>query len=178
MEPYILTSSGQFFFKDPGRNGFEIRDIAGPLSRLCRFTGHTRVFYSVAQHSCHVADILAARGWERRVVLAGLLHDAAEAFLGDVSSPLKSLLGEAYRKWERPTTEAILEHFGLAKELPPEVHDADMISLATEKRDLMPLDPRPWPCLNGIDPDPEQLCPWSPSIAEGEFLKRYTWLTT
>lgn len=171
---YILTHSGKYWFDDPAREPITIQDLAGPLSRLCRFTGHTRVFYSVAQHSVMVAKLLP-----QRYALRGLLHDGAEAFLGDVSSPLKDRLGEAYRSLERPATAAIFAAFGVPENegAAEAVHHADMVALATEKRDLMPEDPNPWAVLQGITPDPRPLAPWSPEEAEANFIATFHYLT-
>jgi 5'-nucleotidase len=173
QDPYILTSSGgRFYFNRPGQEPILPEDIAQPLSKLCRFTGHTRQFYSVAQHSVHVARLVP-----ERFALHALLHDASEAFLGDVSSPLKELLGESYRGLERATSAAIYKRFDLPLELPPEVKHADMVAMATEKRDLMFPDPDPWPCLDGIEADPLPILALSPPIAARMFLDRFYELT-
>lgn len=88
MTPHILTYTGLHFpLLKPEYFHFNILDIAHALSQLCRFTGHTSSFYSVAQHSVMVASLVPADQ-----ALAALMHDAAEAYLGDVSSPLKALL--------------------------------------------------------------------------------------
>lgn len=83
-----------------------IEDIAHALSHLCRFTGHVKRFMSVAEHSCNVAADLP-----REVRLAGLLHDSAEAYLGDVSTPLKALL-PAYREMEHKILRTIEKALG------------------------------------------------------------------
>jgi hypothetical protein len=177
MERYILTSHGKHWFDHPEATEYTGPMLAAPLSRICRFTGHTRTFYSVAQHSVHVADMMARNKEGRKAVLCGLLHDGAEAFLGDVSSPLKAILGESYRELERPTTAAIMAHWGVDVAHMETVKRYDMIALATEKRDLMPHDPTPWSVLEGIFPDPEPIIPWQPCIAEEQFLQRLELLT-
>jgi uncharacterized protein len=166
---YILTHTGRHFeFADPV--DIDIRDIAHALANLCRFTGHTTQFYSVAQHSVLVSMLCPGR-----LKLAGLLHDASEAYLGDVSIPLKSLLPD-YRAIERRVQGAILRHFNLPDEYPLEVKAADMRMLATERARFMP-DDIPWPCLNGVTPLPEPLDAWGPAKAGEEFLSRFSMLT-
>lgn len=185
MTPTILLRSGCYFdLQNPEASDVSIGDIAHSLARLCRFTGHTAQFYSVAQHSVRVSEIVPPED-----ALAGLLHDAAEAFLGDVSSPLKALLPE-YRALESRVSAAIFARFGLAPEMPPSVRSADLVLLASEVVDLLPPPTSPgghqtadavhgWACLKGIDPKqapPLRGC-MSPDEAEGFFLSRFERLT-
>lgn len=166
MSPYILTSTGAHF--DFERMApINIRDIAHALAHQCRFTGHTRRFYSVAQHSVLVSHIVPPH-----LALHGLLHDAGEAYLGDVSRPLKRLLPD-YRAIERRLEAVLWPHFGLSPELPPEVARADMVLLATERRDLMPFTDDEWPDLAGVDPLPIPIDPWHPGRAFGAFWQRW-----
>lgn len=90
--PFILTYTGEIFkFKDVCPDTICIEDIAHSLSHLCRYTGHTNMFYSVAQHSLLVSEKMPNEvGPEEK--LGGLLHDAAEAYIGDMSTPLKFFL--------------------------------------------------------------------------------------
>lgn len=140
-------------------------DIAHALSNLCRFTGHTRHFYSVAQHSVLVASLLP-----RELRFMGLMHDAAEAYVADMATPLKNLL-PGYHALEAAVWKAICLRFGLPVELPPEVKHADLVALATEKRDLMPECKTVWPSLIGIEPCPRAVVPLRPEAA------KFIWLT-
>ena len=125
--PVIHTHLGaevDLVFPDP--NTIFIEDIAHSLSNISRFNGHTREPYSVAQHSV-VVSLLVSPNY----ALVGLLHDASEAYLGDVSSPLKSI-SEEYRVLENTFTETILSKFGLPPSIPQEVHDIDHRLVADE----------------------------------------------
>lgn len=161
---WILTHTGKHFdLMQPSAENVSPLDIAHALAHLCRFNGHTHRFYSVAQHSCMVADLVPA---EHR--LAALLHDATEAYIGDITRPFKALLPDA-RQIEQYIWHAICARFRLDPELPACVQDADMIALATEKRDLMPSDGTLWPCLSGTQPLAQRLRAWSSEEAFHQY---------
>ena len=108
MAVTIKTYSGIYFdIENPTVDMINIEDIACALSKICRFTGQVGKFYSVCEHSYIVSDLV-----DKKYELHGLLHDASEAYLGDLSTPLKSLL-PAYKKLEKRTMEVIGEKFGL-----------------------------------------------------------------
>ncbi|MDB6443266.1 phosphohydrolase [Pseudomonas sp. 21TX0197] len=164
---WILTQTGKRFdLFGMDTDVIDPRDIAHSLAHLCRFNGHTREFYSVAQHSCLVADLVPA---EHK--LAALLHDATEAYIGDMVRPLKQWMC-AYRDVEAWIWERICTRFSLDQDLPASVAQADLIALATERRDLMPSDPATWDCLVGIKPAPERIRPWSPTEARLTYHQR------
>lgn len=173
MEPqrgdWIQTYTGVAFYPlDPKLDDINILDIAHALSNMCRFTGHTKQFYSVAEHSIRVMDILP-----NDLKLWGLLHDASEAYLVDLPRPLKrhSSLGSIYRSIEDNLMKSICEKFSLSPQMPKEVSIADNILLATEKRDLLGPSPIPWgqnnePLTSIIHPIPNE-------VVERHFLHNF-----
>jgi hypothetical protein len=172
MEPYILTATGRkFWYDNPKPEQIEIQDIAWALAHNCRFTGHTRFFYSVAQH-CYLASFLVPE----RFALDALLHDASEAYLSDISSPAKMLLPD-YRNIERRIEEAIALKFGTTFPMSPTVKNADMRMLHTEYRDLMPKDDKSWG-LEDYPPMPMPITPFGPEYAREAFMARFNQLVT
>lgn len=134
----VETSSGLLFnLHSPDPALVRIDDIARSLSRQCRFNGHTRFFYSVADHSVYVGNLLPPE-----IRIYGLLHDAHEAYLGDIASPVKKLVGEEkIREIERTLDAALYEALGLPLPTPDIldlVHQADLLALRIEGYHLMP----------------------------------------
>lgn len=172
MHKTIQTVSGRTIsFLKPEENDYSIIDIAHALSRLCRFNGHCMKFYSVAQHSVSVSLIV-----RQELALEALLHDAAEAYLGDISSPLKSILGD-FRRIEEEFDRALRRAHGLPPEMHPEVKAADLRLLATEQRDLMPVLLTPWDITVGVAPLMGNVKPLAVEDAQKAFLVRYYELT-
>lgn len=169
MSNWIQTMTGKKFTPfDPRPEDITIIDIAHALSNLCRFTGHCRFFYSVAEHSVRVS-------WHvpREDAMWGLLHDASEAYLHDLPRPIKRHAGLAfYREQERRLQGVICATFGLAIEEPQSVGIADSRMLMTERRDLMTRAPEPW--AETDEPYAERIRrPWLPRDAHREFRDRY-----
>jgi hypothetical protein len=151
---WIQTRFGRMMdLADPQPDDIDIRDIAHSLAITCRFAGHTVRFYSVAEHSFWVGRLLEHDGEPRERVLAGLLHDAAEAYVGDVTRPLKQALRALGEPGERSTYDkvsdavdhAIHVRFGLtAYRCTPKIKSADMRMLAVEQKHLMTTPPEEW----------------------------------
>ena len=165
---WINTLSGQHFsFADTDPDTISIEDIAGALSNLCRFTGHVQDFYSVAQHSVYVSRLVPPE-----MALEALLHDAAEAYCGDVSSPLKALLPD-YQSIEYLIDMTIRFKFELPAAMSAQVKRADLIMLATERRDFDMDDGTPWPVLEGVECADFMIYPLTTRQARVQFLQRY-----
>lgn len=165
MTTMICTASGQYVdVLRPEQHRFDIEDIAHALSHICRFCGHVREFYSVAQHSVLVSGMLGPSA-----ALAGLLHDASEAYLGDVTLPLKGALPE-YLKIEQRMQAAIMRQFGALPGCEAEVKYADLALLATERRDLVRDQNIVWPALTGVEPLKVRIVPLAAAEARRLFL--------
>ena len=159
----IATYKGIFFYPlDPRSNEIDIEDIAHSLSLQCRYNGHSSLFYSVGDHSLRVSYICSPQN-----ALYALLHDASEAYLCDIPSPIKYDMPD-YLRYEKLLQDMIYKKYGLGDE-PPDVKIADKVMLHTEMRDLMNIttdDPLYSP-LN------EKIIPLSPQEAEKQFLDRF-----
>ncbi len=164
---WIQTYTGrQFYPAEPRPSDIDIADIAHSLSLQCRFNGHCGVFYSVAEHCVRVS-----RAVDRRHAMWGLLHDAAEAYVGDLPRPVKHCLPEFSRIEDR-LLRTIVEHFGLSWPMPEQVRLYDDVLLATECRDLMRSPPAPWGLA--VHPLPQRIEPLPDSAsAEKQFLERF-----
>lgn len=168
---FIQTYSGKpMYFLSPREEDIDIYDIAHTLSLLCRFGGHCKEFYSVAEHCVRCS-------WKASgdLKLEALLHDATEAYLVDMPRPIKQVMKQ-YKDIERSLDVVIRKKFGLNEEMSPEIQYIDNAMLATEKRDLMKASEKPWADL----PEPyiEKIEPWSSSFAEAEFITLYNRLVS
>jgi hypothetical protein len=133
--PWIETFSGtKFHLLDPQPEEINEIDIAHALSNQCRYTGHVKKFFSVAEHSYHVSLLVPATQ-----ALAGLLHDASEAYITDLSRPIKQLtpVGPPYYEIEDRIMRVIAAKYGFNWPMSPEVKKADNTMLLLEKDRLM-----------------------------------------
>ena len=179
----IATSSGRLVPLDAQAAGqIDIEDIAWSLARICRFNGHIKrdiALYSVAQHSCLVSDLLAKTS--ERLAVLGLLHDAHEAYLGDIVTPVKDHLN-VLDNGNFPVSRfaSLIQHrIERALNIAPcedsswlvELHQADLCLLATEARDVMPAMPDDY-WGNLPPPLDRKIVPWGYAEAARGFLRR------
>lgn len=175
MKPFIETFTGHTFSPlEPDADEIRIEDIAHALANQGRFSGHTRFRYSVGEHSVRVSELISEWGWADDVALWGLLHDASEAYLVDLPTPLKLTreIGEPYRVAEEKLMIAVCARFGLPALEPVVVRTADVAMLATEVRDLMHGDRSYWKKITA-EPIGTRIRPWGADVTEYEFLRRF-----
>jgi hypothetical protein len=135
-------------------NAPTIEEIAHSLAQINRFTGHCRRPYSVAEHSLLVVRIAASEGASPSAQLGALMHDAHEAFTGDVSSPVKWTIGDQWDVFEKAQARGLHAALGIRTLMQSHRADIkrwDLIALATERRDLTRFDPdvnNPWPIID------------------------------
>ena len=167
---YIATYNGNEFWPlDPRAIEVDSQDIAHALAHICRFNGHTRRFYSVAQHSIIVSHLVP-----KEYALWGLLHDASEAYLSDLARPVKKNMPQ-YREIEDGLLRTIAERFWLEWPIPPIVLEVDMHIVADEAVALFKDFPE-WTRAYksyGVKPSREW-CHWWTKRA---FLRRFNQLT-
>lgn len=158
----------------PRPSDITIDDIALSLSRECRFGNFTRSFYSVAQHSVNVSAQLQAMGAGREVQLIGLLHDAHEAYIGDIPTPHKQVYGNRFAHVETGLVLAVCTRFAIPapSQWPTVIHEADERLLHAEAKHLMPE--CDW--YDGAKAGVSSFCdlsPWIEGKARHKFLDRF-----
>lgn len=163
---YIHTfTGGRFNYSDPG-SCIHINDMAHSLSNICRWTGHVRFHYSVAQHLvlCSKQGVTCQQ--------YKLLHDGSEAWTGDVNKPLKTLLGPVFDEIEERIQNAVWDKFGLPhpdKNLHHLIKQTDHEVALAEAKQLMGLEMS----IPGVRPAYIKIEQWSPEEAEQAFLDRF-----
>lgn len=169
------TFSGvRFNLDDPRPEDVRGADIAHALSRICRYGGHVGEHYSVAQHSTMVAwRVRTTNPGDLELELAALLHDGAEAYVGDVIRPLKRLIGDAYMRLETRVADAVFRAFGLDPALASHaaIVAADMWVYALERRDVAAPPGDLWDVPH-VELPPERLTPLRAELASCIFYDR------
>lgn len=181
----MVTFTGKYI--DPWNlkpEDIDIRDIAAGLSKCCRFAGQCSLFYSVAEHSVRMSYQLpnqASHHLTKQMSLIALLHDAPEAYLGDMVRCIKVGMAD-YKMLEEKVWRVIMKKFGFnfGKEfpLPAAVHEADMRMLVTERKQVINEIGAVWDLEKIYDPYPNvEIEGWYPIEAELLFLNRFQSLT-
>lgn len=168
MGPMMHTFTGKVLDPlDLSPNDIDIQDVAHSLSNICRYGGHTKEFFSVAQHS-----VLISRAVPKRLARPALLHDGSETYVGDMVSPIKTRFPEYKIKVENQALIAVFSRFGLDIEDLKHIDEYDKRIALNEMKALMP----------GIDttlqaiwtPLPNvKIIPWEPKAAKAFFLLRF-----
>jgi len=174
-DPYFIqTYTGKKFWPlNPQPEHVCIEDIAHSLSLQCRYTGHSKCFISVAQHS-----VLVSCWCDPADALWGLLHDAAEAYFADLPPAIKHhpKFSDFYYQIKAPIQRAVLDRYGLPRKKPASVDKADKVALATEARDFMAPLVAGWNLSEA--PQKDKVYSWPHPMAEQYFLNRFRGLVT
>ncbi len=165
---FIHTYSGkQCWPLDSRPDEIDLISIAHALACSTRFNGHTRSPYSIAQHS-----VLVSRYCDPSVALEGLMHDATEAYIGDIVLPVKCQFPQI-EEAEKRLWEIIAGVFDLDPgPFHPSIVHADKVVLATEARDLF-NEEAPWVRDLGVEPVEERIMPWDWVYAQEQFIIQY-----
>lgn len=169
--PWMQTwLGGRFYPLDPRPEDIDPRDIARGLAFQNRYHGQTSYPLTIAQHSCVAADHAEDKLEDVELARVMLLHDATEAYLGDMNRPLKSIMPQ-YRELEANLWRAIAARFSLPREMPEAVKRIDDEMLAIEKANLAP-NAEPWPGIEQVAAR-HTFVVWPPQHALMEFNARF-----
>jgi hypothetical protein len=168
---WIQTFSGRkFSLIDPQPEDVDIGDVIDALGKIVRFGGHCHGTYTVLQHSVHVAELC-----NQEFRFDGLMHDAPEAYYGDITRPMKIVLRELSNgrtdEWMARIDRVVSEALGYQWPTPEAVKYVDAIMLASEARDLMGPPPEPWVALP--PPVTWTVEPWGGRQTYSRFVELY-----
>jgi 5'-deoxynucleotidase YfbR-like HD superfamily hydrolase len=166
---YMTTRSGKFFYPFKKFTDININDIAHALSLQCRFNGHCAWHYSIAQHCIYAARVARINGWSNAVEKWCLMHDAAEAYYGDIVSPVKYLIPKLMRA-EKRLLKTIAQTFNLPWPIPKEIFQIDKQLLASELLALFPHSDEKMQDVKNVTAAPIMIFSWTPSQAHSLFL--------
>lgn len=165
-----VYSGGQLHFKDPWPGEIKIVDIAHSIGKLCRYGGHTKRFYSVAEHSVHLAQyIWRTCGQQPQLAFEALMHDASEGYLVDMPRPIKAELSQ-YKAIEKVLEHHIAREFGLREPRDVRIHEADTRILVDEKAQAMNPTAHSWG-VDGLEALGTTVEFWTPELAPQKFLE-------
>lgn len=180
-EHYIELGDGTFWYPGRDDNTFSVDALARAVAKLCRFTGHTSEFYSVAEHLVKISYAVP-----EDLALEALVHDLHEGLVNDLSRPVKYYIGGTYKALEDKAETELRRYLGVPEKLNPIVKDADIKMCLIEANDLMPSRGKHWDYyddhregakeLVATDPYLEPHC-WHWERAYREFMHRYDGLT-
>jgi hypothetical protein len=168
-----LFNGGFFYFDNPTPEMINILDIANALANCCRYTGHVAKFYSVAEHSVHMSYCVTGP-YEKEMRMWALMHDATEAYIGDMNWPLKQKpYMRPYNKLEKKIMKIIAEKFELHEGFCPDIiKELDRCICQDEREALLPPSDKSW----GINPEDKlniKIECWQPHYARQQFLDRF-----
>lgn len=171
-EPWMQVYSGAPFYPLTAQpEDIEITDIAHALGMVCRYAGHCRRFYSVAEHCW-----LLSYSVDQEHALTALLHDATEAYMGDLVRPLKNRMPD-YKAVEDRLWSVIADRFNLPEGIPQQVKEYDTRIVADEREQIMAPSRLPWTATEGYAPLGVYINGWSPITAGEKYLARFHQLT-
>lgn len=169
---WLETYTGvKFHFLEPVPEEINLLDIAHALANTGRYGGHTRQFYSVAEHSMLMAEWLRKQGGTPLTVFTTLMHDAAETYIGDLCRPLKVLLPD-FKAIEEKIDVAVACRFGTVYPFPPVVKELDSRILVDERRQLMSDSGNVW-FTDTLEPLGVHISCLPPNIAEPAFRQLF-----
>lgn len=171
MNTSIKVAAGHYFdLLHPHSRLVDIRSIAASLSKICRFGGHCPDFYSVAEHCVRAFELAKGDGVRHGGLKAILLHDATEAYVGDMVKPLKEIMPQfqdAEARVESAVAAALNVDFRLWH---GDIKTYDLIMLKAERDAMWPGMTDEWECLMGVPSRDVQFGWWCPQVAESAFL--------
>ena len=181
MKNWIETLSGIAFDLDnPTSAMVNFDDVATSLSRQCRYNGHCSNFYSIAEHSIHCTDMAKLDGCNKYIQLLTLIHDAHEAFIGDIVRPIKVVLGEQIKLIEERIDEVLYVKLGIkppSNKIRQIVKSYDDSLLTTEASTMMASGGKDWYLSKPVD-HRVIFHFWQPAEAKEQFILRFSALRT
>jgi hypothetical protein len=177
-----MYTGTRFYTFDPAPEDVKIDDIAHSLGLQCRYNGNCHSFYSVAEHCCLLSDFVRCRGWHGILGQAGqlefkydaliaLMHDAAEAYIGDLIRPVKHRM-PPFRELEATIEAVVFPALGLPPELPTWMRELDSRILCDERAQVMLTQHNEW-STDELEPLGVTIRFWSPARGEFEFMRRF-----